>query len=274
MSRSPVCLRKFETAIYRHSCNNHSNTYLGNNSSMQSFKNFSMKYAMALLLLVFQSSAWAQSDKPVQDWPNLLKYTQANAALMQQPVSKNRVIFMGNSIFEFWSVRDSSYFVQHPNYVNRGISGQTTPQMLLRFRQDVIDLKPAAVVILAGINDIAENTGPIPLTTTMGNIASMAELAGVHHIKVILCSVLPTNHFSWRSSIYPADKVIALNAMIKAYAQQHRLTYVNFYDPMVDGEKGLQTQYTLDGVHPNITGYTLMGQLVDKAIKATLANKP
>lgn len=208
-----------------------------------------------------------------QDWPNLQKYAGDNALLLAGTAEKNRVVFMGNSITEFWKVRDSGFFVAHPQYIDRGISGQTTPQMLLRFRQDVIDLQPKAVVILAGINDIAENTGPIALTTTMGNIASMAELAQAHAIKVILCAVLPANHFPWRPTIAPADKVIALNKMIEAYAHAHHFTYVDFYTPMVDADKGLDAKYTLDGVHPTPAGYLIMDTLVEKAIQHTLQKK-
>lgn len=231
-----------------------------------------MKYTLLIFFVLVQTFVFSHKNSQVQDWPNLQKYAAENALLLLQeaPAGKDRVVFMGNSITEFWKVRDSGFFATHLNYIDRGISGQTTPQMLLRFRQDVIDLHPAAVVILAGINDIAENTGPIALTTTMGNIASMAELARVHHIQVILCSVLPANRFPWRPSIYPADKVIALNKMIEAYATSHHLTYVNFYTRMVDADKGLDARYTLDGVHPTLAGYQVMDTLVEKAITHTL----
>ncbi|WP_298296635.1 GDSL-type esterase/lipase family protein [Hydrotalea sp.] len=229
-----------------------------------------MKYCIVIAGILIQTLVFGQKNEAAQDWPNLQKYATDNAVLLQTPATQNRVVFMGNSITEFWKVRDSSFFAVHPNYIDRGISGQTTPQMLLRFRQDVIDLKPAVVVILAGINDIAENTGPISLNTTMGNIASMAELAGVHHIKVILCAVLPANHFPWHPGIYPADKVIALNKMIQEYATARHLTYVDFYKPMADADKGLDAKYTLDGVHPTLAGYQIMDALVEKAIRHTL----
>lgn len=229
-----------------------------------------MKYPLLIVFVLAQTLVFSQKNSQVQDWPNLQKYAAENALLQEAPAEKDRVVFMGNSITEFWKVRDSGFFATHLNYIDRGISGQTTPQMLLRFRQDVIDLHPAVVVILAGINDIAENTGPISLNTTMGNIASMAELAGVHHIKVILCAVLPANHFPWHPGIYPADKVIALNKMIQEYATARHLTYVDFYKPMADADKGLDAKYTLDGVHPTLAGYQIMDALVEKAIRHTL----
>jgi len=146
---------------------------------------------------------------------------------------------MGDSITEFWKVNDGAFFNSNP-FIDRGISGQTTPQMVLRFRQDVIDLKPSVVVILAGINDIAENTGPITLDQIMGNIISMVELAKANNIKVVLCSVLPANQFNWNPKIKPAEKVIALNEMIQNYATKNNITYVDYYTAMVDDQKGLQ----------------------------------
>lgn len=176
---------------------------------------------------------------------------------------------MGDSITEFWKSTDSSFFIPD-YYIDRGISGQTTPQMLLRFRQDVIALKPSLVIILAGINDIAENTGPIPLEETLGNIISMAELARVNNIRVALCSVLPANDFPWRPGLQPAEKVISLNKMIRAYAQKKKLVYVDYYSPMADKHKGLDKKYTDDGVHPTLAGYKVMEPIVEKAIAMAL----
>lgn len=178
---------------------------------------------------------------------------------------KNAVVLMGDSITEFWKTNDPSFFSDHP-FIDRGISGQTTSQMVLRFQQDVINLKPKTVVILAGINDIAENTGPITLKAVFENIVKMSDMAKKNGIRVVLCSVLPANHFYWNPKIAPADKVIALNQMIKAYALKNKLTYVDYYSSMVDAEKGLQKKYGEDGVHPNLEGYKLMESLLLKAL--------
>lgn len=189
-----------------------------------------------------------------QDWANLNKFKQENMKIKNK---NNRVVFMGNSITEAWENIHPAFFELN-HFVNRGISGQTTPQMLLRFRQDVIDLHPELVVILAGINDIAENTGPITLDEILKNIISMTELARANQIKVVLCSVLPANRFQWRPSIKPADKVIELNKKISDYADKSNLIYVNYYSDMVDDQKGLRKEFGEDGVHPNAKGYDLM----------------
>jgi lysophospholipase L1-like esterase len=199
-----------------------------------------------------------------KDWANLKKYATENRQLMQLQ-NTNSIVLMGDSITEFWKVNDEAFFTSN-NLINRGISGQTTPQMLLRFRQDVIDLKPSKVVILAGINDIAENTGPISLETVFGNIVSMVELAKANNIKVVLCSVLPSNKFNWNPKIEPADKVIALNKMIKAYVLKNKISFVNYYSAMVDANKGLDVKYGEDGVHPNLNGYKLMESLLLKVL--------
>lgn len=201
------------------------------------------------------------------DWPNIRKYQDENSKLPPPAPGENRIIFMGNSITEFWKANDPGYFA---SYVNRGISGQTTPQMLVRFREDVINLKPAVVVILAGINDIAQNTGPIKLEDTFGNIVSMAELARAEHIKVVMSSVLPANHFPWRPAIIPTEKVIALNKMLKDYAEANNIVYLDYYSAMVDNQKGLPSNLSGDGVHPNLAGYKVMEPLAEKAIAEAL----
>ncbi|MBV8391376.1 MAG: SGNH/GDSL hydrolase family protein [Mucilaginibacter sp.] len=201
------------------------------------------------------------------DWANLRKYQDENSKLSPPAPGENRIVFMGNSITEFWKVNDPGYF---SGYVNRGISGQTTPQMLIRFREDVINLKPAVVVILAGINDIAQNTGPIKLEDTFGNIVSMVELARAEHIKVVMSSVLPANHFPWRPAITPTEKVIALNKMLKDYADANHIVYLDYYSAMVDDRKGLPLNLSGDGVHPNLAGYKVMEPLADKAITEAL----
>lgn len=179
---------------------------------------------------------------------------------------------MGDSITEFWSVINPEFFAGKP-YVNRGISGQTTPQMLIRFRPDVIALKPSLVIIMAGINDIAGNTGPSTLEMITNNIFSMAELAKANHIKVILCSVLPAFDFPWASGLQPAEKVVALNKMIQKYADANGILYLDYYSAMVNEQKGLKATYSEDGVHPNKAGYEVMNPLAEKAIAKVLSSK-
>ena len=198
-----------------------------------------------------------------QDWANLNRFTNDNIKVLAQTENADRVVFMGNSMTEFWR---PEFFKENTSFVNRGISGQTTPQMLLRFRQDVIDLSPSIVVILAGINDIARNTGPSTIKMIADNIFSMAELAKTNNIEVILCSALPANNFPWRQEIKPADKVIALNSLIKEYAEKHDIKYVDYYSAMVNEEKGLRADLGSDGVHPNAKGYTIMESIITKAI--------
>lgn len=204
-----------------------------------------------------------------QDWANLNKFQKENTEIMNSNISSNRVVFMGNSITEGWLKYHQEFFKGKP-YINRGISGQTTPQMLVRFRQDVIDLNPAAVVILAGINDIAQNTGPIPLEMIFGNIKSMVELAKANDIQVILCSVLPANSFSWRPSIIPTEKVIKLNGFLKSYALANNIFYVDYFSAMADASNGLKTELGIDTVHPNKDGYLVMEPLVEEALKQAL----
>lgn len=220
-----------------------------------------LKKIVFLLLIAYASLTMAQNN-PNDDWANLKKYELENKTV--KPM-KNSVVLMGDSITEFWKTNNPTFFTSHP-LIDRGISGQTTSQMVLRFRQDVINLKPSTVVILAGINDIAENTGPITLEKVFKNITVMAELAKANQIKVVLCSVLPANHFYWNPKIQPADKVIALNKMIKEYAKRNKITYVDYYSAMVDDKKGLLKKYGEDGVHPNIEGYKKMESILLKAL--------
>lgn len=227
-------------------------------------KNKTLIYCILFLSLFMGGKAKAQ------DWPNLNKYQNENANL--KPAGQKRIVFMGDSITEFWSIINAEFFAEKP-YINRGISGQTTPQMLIRFRADVIALKPAAVVILGGINDIAGNTGPSTLDMIANNIFSMAELAKTNQIKVILCSVLPAYDFPWRPNQNPAEKVVALNEMIKNYAIANQIVFVDYYSAMADERKGLPTSYSNDGVHPNKTGYQIMNPLIEKAITKVLQKK-
>ena len=204
-----------------------------------------------------------------QDWPNLKKYHKENNTLPLPTSEQKRIVFMGDSITEFWSVVDPDYF-SGKSYINRGISGQTTPQMLLRYRADVIALHPTAVVILAGINDIAGNTGHSSIEMIRDNIFSMVELAKANQIKVILCSVLPAYDFSWKPNQEPIEKIKALNEILKRYAAANKIVYVDYYSAMVDEREGLKADYSNDGVHPNKTGYQIMAPLVEKAIALVL----
>ncbi len=205
-----------------------------------------------------------------QDWANLNRYKEENAKVpVLNAKDHSRVVFMGNSITEGWLNKRPDFF-HSKKYINRGISGQTTPQMLLRFRQDVIALKPALVVILAGINDIAENTGPYSVEATSGNIFSMCELAKQNGIKVIVCSVLPASEFLWKKGMEPAPKVVALNKIIKSYADQNKLLYVDYYSAMVNEEMGLKSELCTDGVHPNEAGYAVMEPILEKMITKAL----
>ncbi|MDQ3278245.1 MAG: SGNH/GDSL hydrolase family protein [Bacteroidota bacterium] len=240
---------------------------------------------IALLLLTgFHLNGWTQQVTPTPeqteqqrraeerfhtDWANLKRYEGENKALQPLKGGEKRIVFMGNSITEAWKRTDSAFFAGRP-YINRGISGQTTPQMLVRFRPDVLDLKPAVVVILAGINDIAQNTGPMTLEQTFGNIVSMAELAKANKIAVVLCSVLPAFDFPWRPGLQPAEKVVKLNAMLKAYAVKNNLVYVDYFSAMADERNGLKADLGYDGVHPTLAGYRVMAPLVERGIAAAL----
>ena len=237
-----------------------------------------MKYATLILIGLFLSltpSLKAQKDSVTDrlnqsnDWPQLRRYRGENIRVGKPVANENRVVFMGNSITDAWINSDPSFFQNHP-YLDRGISGQTTPQMLVRFRQDVIDLKPKAVAILAGINDIAENTGPSSLQMTENNLMSMAQLAKANGIKVVLCSVLPAAAFPWRPSINPVESVTELNKWIKNYAAKNNFVYVDYYDAMVDSRKELPANLSKDGVHPTLEGYKIMEPLVVKGIDKAL----
>ena len=203
------------------------------------------------------------------DFANLARYQADNARIGAPARGERRVVFMGNSITEGWVPFFPAMFPGKP-YIGRGISGQTTPQMLLRFRQDVIALKPVAVVILAGTNDIAGNTGPSTLEMIEDNIASMAELASANGIRVVLCSVLPVFDYRWKPGLEPAPKIVALNRWIKQYAASHRHTYVDYHTPMADARQGLRAEYGSDGVHPNEAGYRVMAPLVEAGIRKAL----
>lgn len=199
------------------------------------------------------------------DWANLSKYKDDNLKLGFSVPGENRVVFMGNSITEGWGNILPEFF-KGKSYINRGISGQTTPQMLVRFRADVVNLKPKLVVILAGTNDIAGNTGPSTLEMIEDNIASMVEISRSNNIKVILCSVLPAYDYPWKSGLNPAPKIISLNKWIKEYSELNNIIYVDYYTPLVDKRNGLKREYSDDGVHPNKVGYQEMVRIIEKEI--------
>jgi lysophospholipase L1-like esterase len=214
------------------------------------------------------SAYWNEHDRQLLvDFGWLAHFKEANAMLPAPKPGENRVVFMGDSITAGWKLDES--FPGKP-YINRGIGGQTTPQMLVRYRQDVTDLKPKVVVILAGINDIAGNTGPMTLEQTEGNIASMAELARANGIHVVLCSVLPAFDFPWAPGLTPAPKVVEVNAWMKQYAAEKGDVYVDYYSAMKDERGGLPQTLSTDGVHPLPAGYAIMAPLAEAGIEKAL----
>jgi len=225
----------------------------------------------------------AEDQRLRTDWPNLARYRAANAALGAPRPGERRVVFMGNSITEGWAPRFGELFPGKP-YVGRGIGGQTTPQMLVRFRQDVVALRPAVVVILAGTNDIAGNTGPASLEMIEDNLASMVEmiednlasmvdLARANGIRVVLGSVLPVYDYPWRPGLAPAPKIVALNAWMRALAARQGLVYADFHSAMADARQGMRAELASDGVHPNAAGYRVMAPIVERAIDETLGGR-
>lgn len=218
-----------------------------------------------------KEAAWkkAQDDQLHNDWANLGRFHADNIKIGMPSKDEKRVVFMGNSITEGWLRIDSDFFKKN-HYVDRGISGQTTPQMLIRFKPDVINIKASVVVILAGINDIAGNTGPSTLEMIEDNLSSMVEIAQANNVKVVLSSVLPAYDFPWRPGLEPAEKVVKLNAWIKKFAESHKCVYVDYFTPMADEKHALKADLGTDGVHPNLKGYKIMEPLVEKAIETAL----
>lgn len=207
-----------------------------------------------------------------QDWPELNRFRKQNKSLGLPKAGEQRIVFMGNSITEGWPNKDSIYFA-NPSYINRGIGGQTTPQMLLRFRADVIDLKPKVVIILAGTNDIAGNTGPMTLEEIRDNIISMCELAKANDIEVVVSSVLPAYDYPWRPGLEPNVKIPELNKMLKDYAENNQIEYLDYFSAMADDRNGLPKELADDGVHPTVKGYAIMKPLAEKAIQRALAKR-
>ncbi len=229
------------------------------------------KYILLITLLIFimEQNTLAQNEQLLNDWANLIRYKAENSKLGLPSENESRIVFMGNSITEGWLQIYPEFFEGKP-YIDRGISGQTTPQMLVRFRQDVINLKPKIVVILAGTNDIAGNTGPSTLEMIEDNIASMVEIAIANDIRPILCSVLPAYDYPWRPGLNPAEKIVKLNEWIKNYCEENHLIYVDYFTSMADDRNGLKKEYSEDGVHPNKTGYEVMSRIIEKAIDLAL----
>jgi lysophospholipase L1-like esterase len=215
----------------------------------------------------------ATMEAKLADWPQLGRYRADNAALA--PVAgEQRVVFYGDSITDSWGRRaDTGEFFPGKPYVNRGISGQTTPQMVVRFRQDVIDLRPAAVVILGGTNDIAGNTGPMTLQMTEDNFRSMIDLAKANGIRVIVASILPVADYPWKPGLAPAPKIRTLNDWLKGYCVVHSVTYLDYYSAVVGPDGGMKAGISFDGVHPNAQGYAVMAPLAQAAIDKTLGSK-
>lgn len=205
------------------------------------------------------------------DYGQLARYRDANTGLKPPAPGEDRVIFFGDSITDLWKVGES--FPGKP-YVNRGIGGQTTSQMLVRFRQDVIDLQPKAVVILAGTNDIAGNSGRISNEDIEANLASMAELARVHNISVIFSSILPVNNYTPESQEFyasrPRDRIVTVNRWLQDYCTANKLVYVDYFSAMVDDKGMLKRDLAQDGLHPNKAGYAIMAPLAKKAIEISL----
>lgn len=227
-----------------------------------------MKTIRLFILIVFSAVAIMFVDaKTLPDWAQLGRFAYKNTKLTKSP----DVVFMGNSVIDCWADTVPEFFTNN-NYAARGISGQVSSQMLVRFRQDVIELQPKAVVILCGINDIAENDGRMSNDGIMSNIISMCELAEVHNISPILCSILPCDHFHWlkNKNIYPAGRVLQMNNLIKAYAGKKGYEFVDFHTPMANSKGGMKKEYTFDCGHPNSTGYAIMMPLVKRAIDKTL----
>lgn len=226
-----------------------------------------MKKTLLLLVACFTIIGMQAQKK---DWPQLERYAQANKEVIENGNPKDRVVFLGNSITQNWAKMRPEFFSEN-NYVGRGISGQTSYQFIVRFRQDVINLNPELVVINVGTNDVAENTCPYDEEATLGNIISMVELAKANKIKVILTSVLPADHFYWRKEVGDVvQKICKLNERIKAYAKKQRIPFVDYYTPMVTDGGAIHPTYSTDGVHPTIEGYEVMEPLIKQAIQKAL----
>ena len=220
------------------------------------------KLILTLAVCLFALNGMAQKG----DWAGFGRFAKENAQVTVRPDA----VFMGNSITEGWAYQDPEFFKQN-NFIGRGISGQTTAQMLCRFRPDVIAHKPKCVVIMAGTNDVAENNGPISHENILNNIISMVELAQANDIKVILCSITPTSVFRWRKEIEPAQLIRDLNKMLEAYAKEAGHYFLNYYPALTDEKGGLPEKWSKDTCHPNLECYrTVMEPMVCDAVNKVL----
>jgi lysophospholipase L1-like esterase len=252
-----------------------------------------LKFSRRFLIIpVFSLSAFSQQATPsipstgfagldqyrasriavfTDDYGQLARYREANAKLGPPPAGENRVVFFGDSITDIWKIAE--YFPGKP-YVNRGIGGQTTPQMLVRFRQDVIDLQPKVVVILAGTNDIAGNTGPMRNEDIEANYASFAELARAHGIRVVYSSVLPVHNYTERSKDFfaqrPMSRILELNTWLKDYCGKNKIVYLDYFPALVDDKGLLKKDLADDGLHPNDAGYKIMAPMAEAAIQKAM----
>ena len=224
---------------------------------------------LTFLVIVFQFTMTIAQDPNPMDWPNFKQFEELNTKLAKMKKNKNRVVFMGNSITIGWLQTNPKFF-KDKNYVNRGISGQTTPQMLVRFRADVVDINADVVVILAGTNDIAGNTGPITLKMIANNLKSMTEIAQANGIKVILCSVLPAYDYPWSPGKKPNIKIPKLNSMIKDFAKESGAFYLDYFKALNDGNNGIIEEYSNDGVHLTAKGYQVLEPMLEKALDKVL----
>jgi lysophospholipase L1-like esterase len=213
--------------------------------------------------------ARAQQERLLLDWPNLARYRSQNTELSAPAPGENRVVFYGDSITDGWGRVQGAFFPGKP-YVNRGISGQTTAQMVVRFRQDVVALKPKVVVILAGTNDVAGNTGPATPEMIQDNFMSMVDIAKANDIRVVLSSILPASDYPWKPGMDPGPKIVALNTWLKEYANRRGLVYLDYYPAVVDDKLGMKAELASDGVHPTKAGYDIMSPLAERAIAEAL----
>jgi acyl-CoA thioesterase I len=209
----------------------------------------------------------------LQDWPNLARYRDADAALPAPARGEQRVVFLGDSITDRWGRKVGDFFPGKP-YINRGISGQTTPQMLIRFQQDVVSLHPVAVVLLGGTNDIARNTGPTTPEMIEDNIASMAAVAKQNGIKLIIASILPAARYHWRPEIKGAEEIRQVNQWLKTFCVEHGLVYLDYYSAMADNVGGMRPGLSSDEVHPTEKGYAIMAPLAVAAIREAFSRQP
>jgi len=212
----------------------------------------------------------ATMQKKLDDWPQLSRYHDADTALPPMSAGEKRVVFYGDSITDAWARKPEEFF-PGKSYVGRGISGQTTPQMLVRFEQDVVHLKPVVVVILAGTNDIAGNTGPSTPEMIEDNFESMVAIAKANNIRMVVSSILPADHYSWQPAVHPADQIRQMNTKLKELCQKDGLVYLDYYSAMTNDKGGLDPELAKDGVHPTSKGYAIMSPLAEKAIAEALA---